>query len=69
MVFCKKAVMKKFLKVLGWILLVIVILAGGLIGFLSFREYRPKPIEEVMVENTEKTEAFAKNELSVLSFI
>lgn len=65
---CKKTVMKKFLKVLGWILLVLVLLVGGLIGFLSLREYRPEPNEEVTVQNAQNTSVFAKKELSVLSF-
>lgn len=60
--------MKKFLKVFGCILLVLVLAAGGLVGFLSIREYRPEAVEDVTVEQADKTTVLAKQEVSVLSF-
>lgn len=49
--------MKKFLKTLLIIILAVVILAGGLIGYLTITEYKPEDVEFVRAEyiGTEET--------------
>lgn len=39
--------MKKALKIILWVLLAILVLAGGLILWLSISEYKPAPVEEL----------------------
>ena len=42
--------MKKVLKILGILLLVVLLAAGGLIGYLTFTEYNPLPHEAAEVQ-------------------
>ena len=57
--------MKKLLKVLLILLLVVVIAVGGLFGFLTVTEYKPKDIETVTVRGTGSGALPAEN-LSIL---
>ena len=41
--------MKKILKVIAFLVLVIVVAAGGFIGYLSMSEYKPEPVEPLEV--------------------
>lgn len=43
---------KKILKILGCLLLVVILLAGGLIAYLSITEYNPADTEILAVEGT-----------------
>ena len=38
--------MRKALKTIGIVLLVVVILAGGLIGYLTITEFRPASVQD-----------------------
>lgn len=60
--------MKKFLKVFGSILLVIVLLLGAFVAFLSIKEFKPEPIEKVEVMNNEGRSNFSGDVVSVLTY-
>lgn len=60
--------MKKFWKVFGSILLVVVLLLGAFIAFLSIKEFKPEPIEKVDVVNNENRNNFSGDVVSVLSY-
>ncbi len=60
--------MKKFLKVFGSILLVIVLLLGAFVAFLSIKEFKPEPIEKVEVMNNEGRNSFSGDVVSVLTY-
>lgn len=61
--------LKKFLKVLLWILLAVVVLAGGLIAWLSIAEYKPAPVVELDISRTaDGGKLQLDKELSVLSW-
>lgn len=60
--------MKKALKIIGIIILIIVLLFGGLLIYLTTQEYKPNDIETIAVENAHDTIKLNKNNISVLSF-
>lgn len=60
--------MKKFLKVFGSILLVVVLLLGAFVAFLSIKEFKPEPIEKVEVMNNEGRSNFSGDVVSVLTY-
>ena len=61
--------MKKVLKILAVMLLVIVLMAGGLVAWLSVTEYKPADVEAMEVLSTGETEAVTPGDtLSVLSW-
>lgn len=60
--------MKKFLKVFGSVLLVIVLLLGAFVAFLSIKEFKPEPIEKVEVMNNEGRSNFSGDVVSVLTY-
>lgn len=60
--------MKKALKIIGIILLVLVLVLGGFIAYLSIKEYRPDDVESVQVQNTKSAAGFSGDTVSVLSF-
>lgn len=60
--------MKKALKIIGIILLVILLILGGFVAFLSIKEYKPDDVETVQVQNAENTTAFSGDTVTVLSF-
>lgn len=64
----KRGVAGKIFQLIGIGLLVIVLLAGGVIGFLSATEYRPDEIETVAVEGTPSKELSVGESFTVLSW-
>lgn len=60
--------MKKALKIIGIILLVIVLVLGGFVAYLSIKEYKPDDVEPIQVQNAKDNIAFSGNTVSVLSF-
>ncbi|MFR8011118.1 MAG: endonuclease/exonuclease/phosphatase family protein [Clostridia bacterium] len=60
--------MKKVLKIIGIILLVIVVLLGGFVAYLSIKEYKPDDVESIQVQNTKDNTSFSGETVSVLSF-
>lgn len=61
--------MKKIGKVLLFVLLVVVVAAAGLIGWLSAAEYKPEPVETLSVESTADSPLLTSGqELNVLSW-
>ena len=48
----KRSIAVRILKGIGIFLLVVVLLAGGLLGFLSLTEYRPAETEAAVIEGT-----------------
>ncbi len=64
-----KAFFKGFFKVIGILLLVIVLLAGGLVGYLTVTEYRPADTERVYAESLSGTaEGFRGGSFTVLGW-
>ena len=60
--------MKKALKVIGILLLVVVVLFGGLVAFLSIKEYKPADKEQITVQNAADNKSFSGESVKVLSF-
>lgn len=60
--------MKKALKAIGIILLVVVLLVGGLVAFLSIEEYKPAKKETIAVQNAVQNKSFSGDSVTVLSF-
>lgn len=60
--------MKKALKVIVIILLVVVVLFGGLVAFLSIKEYKPADKEQITVQNAAENKSFSGEIVKVLSF-
>ena len=60
--------MKKALKVIVIILLVVVVLFGGLVAFLSIKEYKPDDKEQITVQNAAENKSFSGETVKVLSF-
>ncbi len=59
--------MKRFFKVLLCIILAVVVLAGGFIGWLSIVEYKPDPVMELEITRTSDGSKIQPNEdLNVL---
>ena len=51
-----KKFFKNFFKVLGILLLVLVVAVGGLLGWLTVREYKPAPTEQLeAIQNSSQT--------------
>ena len=47
--------MKKFLKILLILVLIVILAAGGLFGWLTLTEYKPEPTENITVERSGKS--------------
>ena len=60
--------MKKLLKILLILVLVVVVAFGGLLGFLTFTEYKPADVEALEVEAHSGAENISANRISVLSW-
>ena len=60
--------MKKLLKILLILLLVVVVAFGGLLGFLTFTEYKPADVEALEIEAHSGAENISANRISVLSW-
>ena len=60
--------MKAILKVLVTIILALVLLVGGFVGFLALTEYRPKPVMPVQLLNQQNKILSPGEELSITSF-
>lgn len=62
--------MKKVLKIILWVVVIIVVLVGGLLAFLSVTEYKPDDVETASVSSSgEATAALAPgDELTVMSW-
>lgn len=61
--------MKKALKIILWVLLAILILAGGLVLWLSVSEYKPAPVEELDILSAPGSRTLSAGEpLDVLSW-
>lgn len=58
---------KKILKIIGSIILVMILLVGLFIGWLTVREYRPKAVEHIDVQSMDRTLKTGE-EFSVLSY-
>ena len=60
--------MKKVLKILGIILLVVVLVLGGFVAYLSIREYKPDDIETIDVSASEGRKTFSGDTVKLISF-
>lgn len=61
--------MKKVLKVIGIVLLVLVIAAGGFVGYLTIAEYKPADREKASIPSASvEPKAFPGDTVRVLSF-
>ena len=60
--------MKKLLKILLILLLVVVVAFGGLLGFLTFTEYKPADVEALEIEAHSGAENISANRITVLSW-
>ena len=60
--------MKKVLKILGIILLVVVLVLGGFVAYLSIREYKPDDIETIDVSASESRKTFSGDTVKLISF-
>ena len=61
--------MKKLLKFLGMLVLVIVLAAAGLIGYLTAAEFNPDPVEPVEVTAAARSRAVKVGEmLKIVTF-
>jgi endonuclease/exonuclease/phosphatase family metal-dependent hydrolase len=58
----------KLLKSIGTVLLIVVLLVAGLIGFLSVTEYKPADSEEIAVEGEASEELAPGDDLTVMSW-
>ena len=58
----------KLLKFIGTVLLIVVLLVAGLIGFLSVTEYKPADSEEIAVEGEASEELAPGDDLTVMSW-
>ena len=61
-------VFKKILKILGWILLAVAVLAVGLFGYLSVTEYKPADTEPLTVEGKAGNEVAPGRTYTLLSW-
>ena len=52
----------------GIVLLILLLLFGGFLAFLTFTEYRPAPIEPALQGSTEVPSTLAQTDLTILSF-
>lgn len=50
--------MKKVLKIIGCILLVVVLLFGSFVAWLSIEEYKPEDVEKIDVSATQGKKSF-----------
>ena len=60
--------MKKLLKILLILVLVVVVAFGGLLGFLTFTEYKPADVEALEIEAHSGVENISANGITVLSW-
>ncbi len=54
-------VVKKLLKIVAWLLLVMILIFGGFILYITLSDYQPKQIE-IIVNNGSKNEIFLKKD-------
>lgn len=60
--------MKKALKIIGIIVLVVVVLFGALVAYLSIKEYKPDDVETIDVSASEGRKTFSGDTVKLLSF-
>ena len=60
--------MKKALKIIGCVLLAVVILAGGFIGYLTLTEFNPAATENASVTNGQNDTLHVGDSLRVMTF-
>lgn len=60
--------MKKILKFILKVVVLIVLLAGGFIGYLTLTEYKPAPIETVDIEQNPTQQVATNQNLSFMTF-
>lgn len=64
----KKPVWKRILKAGLILILVVVVLAAGLIGYLTVTEYRPDDVETLEIQSGENTAAFSGDTVTILTY-
>lgn len=62
----KKPFWKRLLKWVGIFLLVVILLAGGLLAYLSITEFKPADVEKVEIKNPSDT-VFSGKEVTILT--
>jgi endonuclease/exonuclease/phosphatase family metal-dependent hydrolase len=55
---------RKVLKYLGILVLSLVLIFAGFLGYMTMRDYRPKPVEEVKIQQETKEKFILKDTLS-----
>lgn len=60
--------MKKVLKILGIILLVVVLLLGSFVAYLSIKEYKPDEVETIDVSASSNRKTFSGDTVKLISF-
>lgn len=60
--------MKKVLKILGIILLVVVLVLGGFVAYLSITEYKPDEVETIDVSDAQNRKIFSGDTVKLISF-
>ena len=60
--------MKKLLKFVLKLILVLILLIGGFVGYLTLTEYKPKPIETVTIEQNSTLSLAANQTISLMTF-
>lgn len=60
--------MKKIIKWFLKIVLLIVLMAGGFVGYLTLTEYKPKPIEEIQIEQNPTLKVTQNQTISLMTF-
>ncbi len=56
--------LKKIFKAIGIFILTIVLIFGGFLGYMTMKDYRPKPIETVSIENIRVQKAIMSDTIS-----
>ena len=57
----------RILKIIGGVLVIIVIGIGGFLGYVTVKEYRPEPVEEIKVPKNEETTS-ADEEFTLMTY-
>lgn len=56
--------LKKILKTLGLTILSIILIFAGFLGYMTLKDYRPKPVEDVEIVNSSNAKQTIKDTLS-----
>jgi endonuclease/exonuclease/phosphatase family metal-dependent hydrolase len=56
--------LKKLLKVVGILILTIVLIFAGFLGYMTMKDYKPKPVEIVNIENKKGQPTFLSDTLT-----